>query len=155
MYKVIRINRGRRMICRSCGGAYFRKNTQKICLKCYTNDERREIIYYTFKEWKKLHYVIQSELCEQYEIILKAKLSARLERRAKIKRGFILFNKYLDKALKLLDNFSKASKKTRFGSSGNMDLITGGLDKASGANKDFSILFGSKTKERKRPDPVI
>ena len=143
------------MICRSCGGLYFRKNQQNICLNCYTNGARRERVYYTPKVWKKFSINVQRELCAQYDIISEKELSSRLERRAKIKRGFILFNKYLDKALKLLDNFSKASKKTRFGSSGNMDLITGGLDKASGANKDFSILFGSKTKERKRPDPVI
>ena len=138
------------MICRSCGRAYYRKNTQKICLNCYTNGRRREVIYYTPKEWKKFSYKIQEKLTAYYEIILRGELSARLERRAKIKRGFKLFNKYLDKGLAKLDEFSKASKKMRFDPNGKVDLITGGLNK-----KDYSVIMGSKTKERKRPNPVI
>ncbi len=139
------------MICRSCGGLYFRKNTQSICLMCYTNGERRERIYYTPKVWKKFSYKIQRELLTQYDIIFEGQLSARLERRAKIKRGLKLANNYLNKALKQLDNFSKATKKTRFGSSsGNMDLITGGLNKATGSNKDFSVLTGGGEPKAKR-----
>jgi len=144
------------MICRSCGGLYFRKNKQSICLNCYTNGERREQIRYTPKIWKKFSYNIQTELLAQYDIIFKGQLSTRLERRAKIKRGFKLANSYLNKALKQLDNFSKTTKQMRFDPGANVDLITGGLNKASGVNKkDFSVLIGSKIKERKRPDPVI
>ena len=113
------------MICRSCGGLYFRKNKQSICLNCYTNGERREVIYYTPKVWKKFSYKIQVELCAQYDIRFEAHLSARLERRAKIKRGLTQANKYLDKGLKYLDDFSKATKKMKFDSNSNMDLITG------------------------------
>ena len=143
------------MICRSCGGLYFRKNKQNICLNCYTNGERREQIYYTTKVWKKFSYKIQVELLAQYDIIFEKELSARFKRRAKIKLIAHILNTYLDKGLKQLDNFSKASKKMRFDSSGNMDLITGGLDKATGSNKDFSVLMSSKIKEHKRQDPVI
>ncbi len=138
------------MICRSCGGLYFRENTQKICLSCYTNDRKREVIYYTSKVWNKFKIGIQEGLTANYEIILRPKLSARLERRAAIKRGLKHANNYLDKGLKLLDDFSKATKKMRFDPNGKVDLITGGLGK-----KDYSVLMGSKTKERKRPNPVI
>lgn len=137
------------MICRSCGRAYYRKNKQSICLSCYTNGQRRERIYYSPKEWKKFSYKIQEKLTAQYEIILRGELSARLERRAKIKRGFKLFNKYLDKGLGKLDDFSKATKTMRFDPSSNVDSITGGLNKASGVNKDFSVIIGKELKERK------
>jgi len=139
------------MICRSCGGLYFRKNKQSICLSCYTNGERRERIFYTPKIWKKFSYKIQVELLAQYDIIFKGPLlSARLERREKIKRGFKLFNKYLDKGLSKLDDFSKATKTMRFDPGANVDLITGGLDKASGVNKDYSVITGGNEPKAKR-----
>ncbi len=138
------------MICRSCGRLYFRKNQQSICLSCYTNDRKREVIYYTSKVWNKFKIGIQEKLTKEYEVILKPQLSARLERRAAIKRGLKHANNYLDKGLKLLDDFSKASKKMRFDPNGKVDLITGGLGK-----KDFGIITSGKTKERKRPNPII
>ena len=144
--------------CRSCGNLYFRKNKQKICLKCYTNDKRREVLLYTVKEWKGFDIEIQYELSCLYEIILtdhytrKEKIRRFFSRRSpevrkrnkeKIARGFNKFKK-------LMDQFSKGMNKIHFegGSDASMRKITGGLNKASGVDHDYKILSRAKNDDR-------
>ncbi len=155
------------MICRSCGGAYYRKNKQKICLKCYTHDARREQQFYTVKKWNKFSLDIQTKLSKQYEIILtdhktfKEKILSffkrqspekRLARKNQLKRGFNRFNKGVDTVVSGLNKFSVASNKmhidTRAGDK-NMDRLTGGLEKLSGQDRNFSVLGGGGTTTRK------
>ncbi len=148
------------MICRSCDGAYYRKNKQKICLKCYTNDERREQQFYTVKKWNKFTWDIQTELSNQYEVILtnhftfKEKLKRFFSRRSpevrkrnkeKIARGFAKFKK-------IMDQFSKGMNQLHFegGSDASMNKITGGLNKASGVDHNFDVLTGGSNRQIKK-----
>jgi len=138
--------------CRSCGGLYFRKNTQKICLKCYTNDERREQLFYTVKEWSKLSDDIRIELSGQYEVILtnhfttKEKLKRFFSRRSPEvrKRNKEKISKGFNKFKKLLDQFSNGMSKLHFagGSDANMNKLTGGFNKATGVDHNFAVLTG-------------
>ncbi len=155
------------MICRSCGGAYYRKNKQKICLKCYTHDARREQQFYTVKKWKKFTWDIQAKLSEQYELILtdhktlKEKVLSilkrqspekRMARKNKLKNGFNKFNKGVDMVVSGIDKFSKATNQMHVNPSAGdrrMDKLTGGLEKASGQDRDFSVLGGGGQTERK------
>ncbi len=140
------------MICRSCGHIYFRKNKQGICFNCYTQGRKKERMYYTVKQWNKFTWDIQTELSNQYEIILtnhftfKEKLKRFFSRRSpevrkrnkeKIARGFNKFKK-------LMDQFSKGMSKLHFegGSDANMNKLTGGFNKASGVDHNFNVLTG-------------
>lgn len=133
----------------------MRKNTQNICLRCYTQSKRRERLFYTVKEWNKFKENIQMELLKQYEVILKdhktrgEKFRAifkrvppevRAARKAKIGRGFKKFNKYMDQ-------FSKGMNQMHFEGGGSVKGITDGLNNASGAKQDFSVLKGEKSRK--------
>ncbi len=120
-------------------------------------------MYYTVKQWKKFAWDIQAKLSTQYELILtdhktlKEKLlsmlkrqspEARAARKFKIKQGFAKFNKGVDTVVSGINKFSMATDKMRVdprAGDANMNKITGALEKASGQDRDFSVLGQGKT----------
>ena len=121
-------------------------------------------MFYTVKEWKRFSWNIKEQLSEQYELFLtdhktrKEKILSILKRQSpekrkarkdKIKKGFAKFNKGIDTVVSGIDKFSKATNQMHVDSRAgdkNMDKITGGLEKASGQDRDFSVLGGGASK---------
>lgn len=147
------------MICRSCGGLYFRKNTQRICLSCYTNHQRRERLFYTVKEWKKFKYNIQIELLEQYEVILKdhkttkEKILSIFKRSEKGKERREKIKLIAHKVNKGITKFSKGMNEMHLQPSAgdrSMDKIARGLNQSSGVDHNLNTLTGHVS-QRKIP----
>ncbi len=155
------------MICRSCGNIYF-DNRKKVCARCYTAGRKKERMYYTVKQWKKFTWDIQAKLSTQYELILtdhktlKEKVLSilkrqtpekRMARKAKLKRGFAKFNHGVDTFVSGINKFSMATNQMHVNSRAgdkNMDKITGGLEKASGQDRNFSVLGGGGSSKTNR-----
>jgi len=145
------------MICRSCGGAYFRKNKQNICLSCYTNGQRRERLFYTVKEWNKFIYVIQSELLEQYEIILtdhktrKEKILNIFKRSEKGKERREKIKLIAHKINKGINKFSKGMNEIHLqpgAGDKSFDKIARGLNQSTGSNHNFKDLTGHASQKK-------